>query len=258
MILIIMIIYKTTNNINNKIYIGQDKNNDPNYLGSGNLIKRSIKKYGKENFTKEILCECNTLDELNDKERFYINKYSSTDKEIGYNIAVGGTNGVMLNRKHSEETKMKMRMSALGKKKSETHCKNIGLSKKGRVMPYEERKRRSEFSPLKGIKTFSPSIETRKKISDSKKGKTPSEETRNKMSKAQSGIKNPFYGKKHSEEFMKTKRKIILQLNLNNEFIKEWKSITEASKNLNIYDSNICCVLKGKYKMAGGYKFIYK
>ena len=95
-----MIIYKTTNNINNKIYIGQDKNNDPNYLGSGNLIKRAIKKYGKENFLKEILCLCNTMDELNDKERFYINEYSSTNKEIGYNIAVGGTNGVMLNRKH--------------------------------------------------------------------------------------------------------------------------------------------------------------
>jgi uncharacterized protein (UPF0297 family) len=83
-----MIIYKTTNTINNKIYIGQDKNNDPTYLGSGNLIKKAIKKYGKEKFIKEILYICNTIEELNEKERFYINEYNSINKEIGYNISI--------------------------------------------------------------------------------------------------------------------------------------------------------------------------
>ena len=43
-----MIIYKTKNLVNNKIYIGQDKNNNPKYLGSGLILNRSIKKYGKE------------------------------------------------------------------------------------------------------------------------------------------------------------------------------------------------------------------
>lgn len=253
-----MIIYKTTNLINNKIYIGQDKNNDPDYLGSGNLIKKAIKKYGKENFSKEILCECNTIDELNDKERFYINEYSSMNKKIGYNIAVGGTNGVMLNRKHSEETKKKMSISSLGKKKSENHCKNLSLSLKGRIMPVEERKRRSEQSPLKGQKKCPLSSETKQKISNSKKGRHPSKETRDKMRESHMGIKNSFYGKKHTEDFMKTKRKVILQLTLNNKFIKEWKSISEASKELNIYSSNICKVLKGTYKMSGGFKFKYK
>lgn len=49
-----MIIYKTTNLINNKIYIGQDKNNNPKYLGSGDLLKKAIKKYekGKNKTTK--------------------------------------------------------------------------------------------------------------------------------------------------------------------------------------------------------------
>ena len=54
-----MIIYKTTNLINNKIYIGQDSRNNPYYYGSGTIITLAIKKYGKNNFKKEILETCN-------------------------------------------------------------------------------------------------------------------------------------------------------------------------------------------------------
>ena len=65
------IIYKTTNLINKKIYIGSDiKNNgngDPAYLGSGILLKKSIKKYGIGNFSKEIIFFCESLDELKNK-----------------------------------------------------------------------------------------------------------------------------------------------------------------------------------------------
>jgi len=50
-----MIIYKTTNTINGKIYIGKDVKNDPNYIGSGLYIKNAIKKYGKEHFKKETI-----------------------------------------------------------------------------------------------------------------------------------------------------------------------------------------------------------
>jgi hypothetical protein len=55
-----MIIYKTTNLINNKIYIGQSKYNNCDYLGSGSLLKKAIKKYGKQNFKKEIIEYCHT------------------------------------------------------------------------------------------------------------------------------------------------------------------------------------------------------
>ena len=50
-----MIIYLTTNNINGKKYIGLDTRNNPNYYGSGTLITMALKKYGRKNFTKEIL-----------------------------------------------------------------------------------------------------------------------------------------------------------------------------------------------------------
>ena len=59
-----MIIYLTTNLVNGKKYIGLDMNNDNNYFGSGVYIKRAIKKYGKENFTKQILETCNNREEL--------------------------------------------------------------------------------------------------------------------------------------------------------------------------------------------------
>ena len=43
-----MIIYKTTNLINKKIYVGKDKKENPNYFGSGKILSLAIKKYGKK------------------------------------------------------------------------------------------------------------------------------------------------------------------------------------------------------------------
>ena len=86
-------IYITTNLINNKIYIGKHASPvfEPNkYIGSGKTLLRAIKKYGIENFKNELLCECLTAEELNEKEQYYISLYNSTNKNIGYNIQCGG------------------------------------------------------------------------------------------------------------------------------------------------------------------------
>jgi len=71
-------IYKTTNSINGMIYIGKTKFNNKNYLGSGIKITNAIKKYGKENFTREIIEECEDS-EVSQREIFWIAAYKSTE-----------------------------------------------------------------------------------------------------------------------------------------------------------------------------------
>lgn len=95
-------IYKITNLINNKIYIGQTRATEPQrwqshiwhaYNDPENdsiALCNAIKKYGRENFKREIIEECNDSNELNNKEIYYIKLFNSTDKNIGYNITPGG------------------------------------------------------------------------------------------------------------------------------------------------------------------------
>lgn len=103
-----MLIYKITNNINDKIYIGLFSAKKPfeNYWGSGHIIKKAIKKYGKENFSKIILEDnIETREKLWEREKYYIALYNSTDPEVGYNITNGGE-GVSM--KMSDQTKEKI------------------------------------------------------------------------------------------------------------------------------------------------------
>lgn len=101
------IIYKTTNTINGKFYIGQHvtTNIDDGYIGSGTLLKKAISKYGKEKFTREIIEYCNYQDELNDREKYWISQYNGVDLEECYNISEGGDGGFVAN---SQETKDKI------------------------------------------------------------------------------------------------------------------------------------------------------
>ena len=141
-----MVIYKTTNLINGKFYIGKDKFNKENYLGSGLILKHAIEKYGITNFKKEIIQECTTQDELNNAEIYWINFYNATNKDIGYNIALGGSGGdtytnnpnleniklkftginnSFYNKKHTKESKELIRKSRLGKKSWNSGKTNI-------------------------------------------------------------------------------------------------------------------------------------
>lgn len=110
-ILYIMLIYKITNTINNKIYIGQTtktleerkKSYHSTYKSCRRPIESAMAKYGFENFTWEIIDYANTRKELDEKERYWISFYNSLTPN-GYNVELGG-NSI---GKHSEETKRKI------------------------------------------------------------------------------------------------------------------------------------------------------
>lgn len=118
-------IYKTTNLINGKIYIGQKKATEflgNDYLGSGKYLKCAIIHYGKEAFNVELLDIANSKKELDELEKYYIKMFNSTNHDIGYNIANGALGGDTYsnltdkekkerNNKHSETCKMNYKPS---------------------------------------------------------------------------------------------------------------------------------------------------
>ena len=131
-----MFIYKITNKINNKIYIGQTiRSIEKRWKGHWMDIKRvntylskAMKKYGKENFIIEEIDGANSLSELNYKEWIYIHKLNCLAPN-GYNLKEGGRNGKM-----SKITREKMRSNKLGKKgpeRSQEWRDNISKSKLG-------------------------------------------------------------------------------------------------------------------------------
>ena len=87
-------VYKTTNIKNGKFYIGVHSTTDidDGYLGSGKLIKMAIKKYGKENFKREILYFFKSLSECYEKEKELVTQ-TFLEKSDTYNICVGGKGG---------------------------------------------------------------------------------------------------------------------------------------------------------------------
>jgi group I intron endonuclease len=179
-----MVIYKTKNLINGKIYVGQDTKNNANYLGSGKLLKYALKKYGKDNFQKEILEYCKNIDELNEREKYWITELNSTNKEIGYNVTFGGQYGWMMGLKHTENTKLKYSIDRKGKLIGEKN----GMYGKKHTDESKKKMSNPKFGQNNGMYGKKHSEETKKKISDKLIGEA-----------------NPFYGKKHSEE---TKQKI--------------------------------------------------
>lgn len=73
-----------------------------------------------------------------------------------------------------------------------------------------------------------------------------------------SGANNPMYGKHHTDDTLAKKYKAVIQLDKNNNFIKEYKSIKEAASNINISQTHLVSALKGRSKSAGGFIWKYK
>jgi len=199
----IYIVYKTTNLVNGKFYIGKHKQKFhfpilfDGYFGSGVGINRAIKKYGKENFIRETLHVFYTPEKAYQKEKELVDE-NFINRTDTYNV-IGGGYGAS---KISSETKQKMSNSHKGIIKSEETRQRLSKAHKGKVMS-EEAKQKMRIAktgvnhPLFGK---NHSSETKQKMSDSHNGKVMSEETKQKMSKAKSGENNPMFGKHISEE----------------------------------------------------------
>lgn len=168
-------VYKITNNINKKYYIGKHQTKDLNdgYMGSGKLIVFAIKKYGQENFTKEILHMFDNEDEMNAKEKELV-----VISEESYNLCEGGKGGFSY-------INANLPNGMLGKQQT----------------PFQ--KERARWSIINNKEIYLSEV-TKKKISKAKlgnpsfTGKTHTDESKIKISSAmknkQSGSKNSQFG----------------------------------------------------------------
>jgi len=90
-------IYETTNKVNGKKYLGLHKHDigevDENYLGSGVLLAKAIKKYGWDNFDCRIVSVCETKEDLSNKEVYWIDVTNAVEDKNYYNLNKGGYGG---------------------------------------------------------------------------------------------------------------------------------------------------------------------
>lgn len=262
-----MIIYKTTNLINNKIYIGQSIKNNSNYLGSGYIFKKAIKKYGKQNFKKEIIETCDSIKELNKREIYWINFYNSTDKNIGYNINEGGKNA-----RQTKESKIKISLALKGKKSKRLNYKHSEET----LNKIKESKIKNGTYGISGMLNKQHTEETRNKISEKtigrkawnknlvgyQKGKCITKETRSKIS---AKLKGKTYEQKYGKEKSELLKSQARERNLGKELSQNTKnkisiSLKGISKNQEF--KNLISDLKSKpifkYDLEGNFIKEYK
>jgi group I intron endonuclease len=243
------IIYKITNP-KGKIYIGQTTDlvrRKSNYkrlnCKSQTYLYNSIKKYGWENHVLEIIEEC-SIENLGKQEKYWKLYYNSIQE--GLNIRFDEERGGNL----SKET-----------------CKKISKAKKG--VKYSKESSLKKSQSLKGNQNALGSIrsnETKQIISQSNSKSKPqgfgekisqNKERNGKISKAHIGKSHPRT-QEWSDKIGKSNKKPILQYDLNNNFIKEWDSIKDASIFIGCNSSPIISCCKGKQKTCYGFKWKYK
>jgi len=186
------IIYKITNKVNGKIYIGQTTQGLKVRLGvhfsearkgkTNSVIHAAIRKYGKENFDSEEICRCKSKKQMDDAEKFYI-RYFKARSPIGYNLTDGGE-GVLgwvpsaEWRKNTSESQ-KGKQYRLGMKATEETKAKISRNSKGNTYCLGHKHTEETLAKMRA--------------------RVPTEETRAKISAACMGNKNSL-GHKHTAE----------------------------------------------------------
>lgn len=177
-------IYKITNNVSGKSYIGQTTRDDPSVRwtehkkpsrGKVSALSSAIKKYGSDSFSFELIDIAETVESLNAKEIFYIS-FFNTLSPSGYNLTVGGLNGL-----RSEETKLKMKSLARKAMSEETRKKISDKAKARAATPEWKEQQRLMVELAKKV----PYTEERlDKIREKSTGRKLSPEARAKIGEA--------------------------------------------------------------------------
>ena len=182
-------IYETTNLINGKKYIGQhkSKNFDEKYIGSGKYLWNAIRKYGIENFECKIIEECDSREQLNEREIYWISFYNAVKSKNYYNITKGG--------------KYYNPYEGLNKEDYERACKKLSESSKGKVNinngKIERRINPSELQEYLNNGFILGQLDSHKMLGERNGmyNKTHSDEVKEKLVNCNLGKNNPSYGK---------------------------------------------------------------
>lgn len=140
-------IYKTTNLINNKIYIGKHQTSDlkDDYLGSGILLTRAIEKYGVDSFYKEILFVFDNKHDMELKEQEIVTEEFISHPNV-YNLAPGGQGGKL----HNWSKTSKLKLSKSLKKRTNDWGHKVSKTNTGRKLSKETKKKMSETRSNRG------------------------------------------------------------------------------------------------------------
>lgn len=200
-------IYKVTNIVNGKAYIGQSVdpikriNQHIRYSGSGSyLVHYAVEKYGVENFLFEVIKSEVPIEQINEIEIQCIKEHNCKSP-LGYNLTDGGEGTIGV----SDETRMKLSRAGKGRILSEETKQKMSIAQKlSYTDERKEKMRNIALSRIEKIREESRNRvwkdESRKKVSDARKGKPLSEEHKEKLRQAKLGKPGNRLGKTASEE----------------------------------------------------------
>src|SRR5210317_368180 len=252
-------LYKITNNLTNQYYIGKRRGKEQGrYWGSGLSIKRHIKKYGKENFTYDVLRIDNEDKIFKLEERLITNNYIKNNK-LCLNLAPGGKGGFAYMPKDY------MRGDKNPSKRPEVRAKLSKLMNENHplvIMSKTNNPNKGKKQPEELKRKVSETLKQRYKegLVNHMKGKKHTLETRQKMSKNHydvSGKNNPFYGKKHTKEIMDViKYKVSKDYGFISPENKVFKgrNLVDFCKQMKLSYDSMYLILRGKQAVHKGWR----
>lgn len=206
-------IYKITNLVNNKVYIGQAIDIDKRWYEHINDLKnnkhinkhlqRAWNKYREENFKFEVIEDC-VEDKLTEREQYWIDYYEGINSKNNYNFRNAGNRGkfseISIQKrtktrrgfKHSIETKQKMSKSHIGIKHTEETRKKLSNYHKGKKLSVDTINKLKEIANNNKCYLIGRKLtdETKEKIRQAHLGKHLSEEHKYKIGQAHKGVSN--------------------------------------------------------------------